>query len=136
MSKNGKVGLIIGAVAGGVASALGCLATVKAVKEIKNDLHDVTLVSPNGKNEVTVKRGSSNFAIGLTYIKLIATNENGKTCEISFLAGKNSNKVIFNWKDDDHLDFQLGDARCKQYCDVEFNEDDISMSYYLKKVEA
>ena len=134
MSKNGKLGLILGVVAGAVASAAGCLATVKAVKEIKSDLHEVTLVSPNGKNIVSVNSGSSNFAIGLTYVKLKAENENGKTCDISFLAGKNSNKIIFNWKDDEHLEFQLGDAKCKQYCDVSFGEDDIVMKYYLKKV--
>lgn len=134
MSTNGKLGLILGVAAGAVASVAGCLATVKAVKEIKNDLHEVTLVSPNGKNIVTVNRGSSNFAVGLTYVKLTAENENGKTCDISFLAGKNSNKVIFNWKDDEHLEFQLGDAKHKQYCDVAFNEEDIVMKYYLKKI--
>lgn len=134
MTNNGKIGLIAGVVAGAVASVAGCLATVKVVKEIKNDLQEVTLVSPNGKNIVTVNRGSSSFAIGLTYIKLKAENEEGKTCEISFLAGKNSNKIIFDWKDDDHLYFQLGDAKCKQYCDVTFAED-IKMVYYLKKIE-
>ena len=133
MSKNGNLGLILGVTAGAIASAAGCFATVKAVKEIKNDLHEVTLVSPNGKNIVSVNSGSSNFAVGLTYVKLKAENENGKTCEFSFLAGKNSNKVIFNWKDDEHLEFQLGDAKHKQYCDVSFNEDDIEMKYYLKK---
>lgn len=135
MSKNEKTGLIIGSIAAAVASVAGCLATVKAVKEIKEDLHEVALVSPSGKNMVSVNRGTSQFAIGLTYIKLKAENEEGKTCEMAFLAGKRSDKVIFNWKDDDHLDFQLGDERCKQYCDVIFGEDDISMTYYLKKIE-
>ena len=134
MSNNGKLGLIFGIAAGAVASVAGCLATVKAVKEIKSDLHEVTLVSPNGKNIVSVNSGSSDFAVGLTYVKLKAENEEGKTCELSFLAGKNSNKIIFNWKDDEHLEFQLGDTKCKQYCDVSFNEDDIVMKYYLKKV--
>ena len=135
MSSNGKFGTALGIVAGALISAVGCLATIKAVKEIKNDLQEVTLVSPNGNNTVTVSRGSSDFAVGLTYIKLKAENENGKTCEFSFLAGKNSNKVLFDWKDEDHLDFQLGDEKCKQYCDVSFAEDDITMKYYLKKTE-
>ena len=106
MTNSGKIGLIVSVAAGAVASIAGCLATVKVVKEIKNDLQEVTLVSPNGKNIVTVNRGSSKFAIGLTYIKLKAENEEGKTCEIKFLAGKNSNKIIFDWKDDEHLYFQ------------------------------
>lgn len=134
MTNNGKIGLIAGVVAGAVASVAGCLVTVKVVKEIKNDLQEVTLVSPNGKNIVTVNRGSSNFAIGLTYIKLKAENEEGKTCEMSFLAGNNSNKIIFDWKDDDHLYFQLGDAKHKQYCDVTFGEE-IKMVYSLKRIE-
>ena len=133
MNKNEKTGLIIGSIAAAVASVAGCLATIKAVKEIKEDLHEVALVSPSGNNMVSVNRGTS--AIGLTYIKLVAENESGKTCDMTFLAGKKSDKVIFNWKDDDHLDFQLGDERCKQYCDVIFGEDDISMTYYLKKIE-
>ena len=134
MNKNGKVGLITGLAAGAVASVAGCLATIKVIKEIKDDLQEVTLVSPNGKNIVTVNRGSSKFAIGLTYIKLKAENEEGKTCEISFIAGKNSNKIIFDWKDDEHFYFQLGDVKCKQYCDVTFAEE-IKMVYSLKKIE-
>ena len=135
MSSNGKFGTVVGVVAGALISAVGCLATIKAVKEIKNDLQEVTLVSPNGNNTVVVSRGSSDFAVGLTYIKLKAENESGKTCEFSFLAGKNSNKVLFDWKDDNHLDFQLGDEKCKQYCDVCFTDDNIAMKYYLKKNE-
>ena len=134
MNKNGKVGLITGLATGAVAAVAGCLATVKVVKEIKDDLQEVTLVSPNGKNIVTVNRGSSKFAFGLTYIKLKAENEEGKTCEIAFVAGKNSNKIIFDWKDDEHLYFQLGDVKCKQYCDVTF-EEEIKMVYSLKKIE-
>ena len=73
MNKNEKTGLIIGSIAAAVASVAGCLATIKAVKEIKEDLHEVALVSPSGNNMVSVNRGTS--AIGLTYIKLVAENE-------------------------------------------------------------
>lgn len=135
MAEKSRIGLILGAIAGAAASVAGCLATVKIVKEIKNDLQEVTLVSPSGKNIVTVNRGTSSSTVGITYIKLKAEDEDGRECELSFLAGKRSDKVSFSWRDDDHLDFQLGDEKHKQYCAVSFAGEDITMKYHLKKAE-
>jgi hypothetical protein len=132
MSK--KLGLILGTCIGAAVSIAGCLATLKAVKEIKNDLHEVTFVSPSGNNIVVVSRGSSDFTAGLTYIKLKAENEAGKDCEMSFLASRKSNKISANWKDDNHLDFLIGDEGRSQYCAVSFEEEDISMVYSIKKM--
>lgn len=134
MTQNGKIALAIGLCTGVAAAAVGCIAAFKIANEIKEDFHETTLISPNEKNFVTVKCGSSKFARGLTLVKVKAENEND-TCNISFLAGKNSNKISFNWKDDDHFEFYLGDGKVKQHCDVSFEGDDISMKYYLKKMK-
>lgn len=130
MTQNGKIALAIGLCTGVAAAAVGCIAAVKIVNEIKEDFHETTLISPNEKNFVTVKCGSSKFARGLTLVRVKAENEND-TCNISFLAGKNSNKISFNWKDDDHFEFHLGDGKVKQFCDVSFEGENIAMKYYL-----
>ena len=132
MTQNGKIALAIGIVTGVAAATVGCIAAFKIVNEIKEDFQETTLISPNEKNFVTVKCGSSKFARGLTLVKVKAENETD-TCNISFLAGKNSNKIRFNWKDDDHFEFHLGDGKVKQHCDVSFAGESISMKYSLKK---
>lgn len=134
MTQNGKIALAIGICTGVAATAIGCIAAVKIVNEIKEDFQETTLISPNEKNFVTVKCGTSKFAKGLTLVKVKAENDDD-TCNISFLAGKNSNKISFNWKDDDHFEFHLGDGKVKQHCDVSFAGESITMKYYLKKLK-
>ncbi len=128
----GIAGMILGITAGAIAASASCIAAVKVIKEIKNDNQETTMVSPNEKNFVTVTCGSSRFAKGLTLINVKAENEND-TCELSFLAGKSSNNISFNWDDDDHFSFYLGEGKVRKCCDISFEGQEIVMKYYLKK---
>ena len=128
----GIAGMVIGITTGVIAAASACFATVKIVQEIKKDSQETTMVSPNEKNFVTVKCGSSRLANGLTLINVKAENEND-TCEISFLAGKSANRISFNWKDDDHFSLYIGDGKTKKCCDISFEGEEINMVYYFKK---
>ncbi len=131
-TNKGIAGLIIGITAGALATAAGCYAAIKVVNEIKNDSQETTMVSPNEKNLVTVKCGSSNFAKGLTLIKVKAENEKDH-CEISFLAGKSAENISFCWMDDDHFEFYLGEGKKKKCCDISFSGEEIEMKYSMKK---
>ncbi len=134
MANNSKgiAGMVIGITAGAVAAAASCFAAFKVIKEIKNDNQETIMVSPNEKNFVTVRCGSSNLANGLTLIKVKAENENDH-CELSFLAGKSAEKISFNWLDDDHFKFYLGEGKAKKCCDISFEGEEIEIKYYLKK---
>ncbi|MGM9644538.1 MAG: hypothetical protein ACI3X1_05565 [Eubacteriales bacterium] len=131
-NKKGIAGMVIGITTGALAAASACLATIKIVQEIKKDNQETTMVSPNDKNFVTVRCGSSHFANGLTLIHVKAENENDN-CELSFLAGKSANSISFNWEDDDHFSLYIGDGKTKKCCDVSFEGEEINMEYYLKK---
>ena len=133
MAKNkGITGMVLGITAGAVAAAASCVAALKIFKEIKNDNQETTMVSPNEKNFVTVTCGSSHFANGLTRINVKAENENDD-CELSFLAGKDANHISFNWEDDDHFSFYLGEGAVKRCCDVSFDGEHIAIKHYVKK---
>ena len=130
---NGIVGMILGITAGVAAATAGGFAAFKVLKEIKNDSQETTMVSPNEKNYVTVTCGSSDFARGLTLVKVKAENENDH-CEISFLAGKNA-KISFNWKDDNNFELGIGGAKMfEKMCDVSFEGEEIMMKMYAKKL--
>ena len=131
-NKKGIAGMVIGITTGALAAASACLATIKIVQEIKKDNQETTMVSPNDKNFVTVRCGSSHFANGLTLIHVKAENENDN-CELSFLAGKSANSISFNWADDDHFSLLIGDGKTKKCCDISFEGEEINMVYYLKK---
>ena len=133
MAKNkGITGIILGVGAGAVAAAASCVAVFKIFNEIKSDNQETTMVSPNEKNFVTVTCGSSRFANGLTLINVKAENENDD-CELSFLAGKDANQISFNWVDDDHFSFFLGEGQIKKCCDVSFDGEEIVIKHYIKK---
>ena len=136
MAKTNKniAGIVLGITAGAVAAAASCFAVFKTFKEIKNDNQETTMVSPNEKNFVTVRCGSSHFANGLTLIHVKAENENDN-CELSFLAGKSANSISFNWEDDDHFSLYIGDGKTKKCCDISFEGEEINMVYYLKKTD-
>ncbi len=131
-NNKGITGLVLGITAGAAAAAASCVAAFKIFQEIKNDNQETTMISPNEKNFVTVTCGSSRFANGLTRINVKAENEKDN-CELSFLAGKDSNNISFNWEDDDHFSFYLGEGKLKKCCDVSFDGDEIVIKYYVKK---
>lgn len=129
--KNGLFGLILGITAGVAAATAGSLAAMKVVNEIKSDSHETTVVSPNEQNFVTVTYGSSDFAKGLTLVKVKAENESNN-CELSFLAGKEA-KMSFNWKDDDNFELGITDVKHEKICAVSFEGDEINMKLNAKK---
>lgn len=134
MNKKNVIGLAIGLAAGAAAAAAGYLATAKIVKEIKADLNDLELLSPEGNNKITLKCGVSDFAKGLAFVKVIAANENGEDeCKFSFLAGKSAKNASYEWVDNDHFEITVGEGKLKQCCDVDFSEDQICLSYYWQK---
>lgn len=131
-NKNGVTGLVLGITAGAFAAAASCFAAIKVVQEIKNDNQETTMVSPNEKNFVTVRCGSSHLAKGLTLIKVKAENDKD-TCELSFFAGNSASKISFNWQDDDNFSLYLGGDKGKKCCDISFEGDEIEINYHIKK---
>ncbi len=130
----GIAGMVIGITTGALAAAAAGFAAVKVVQEIKNDNQETTMVSPNEKNFVTVRCGSSHLAKGLTLIKIKAENDKD-SCELSFFTGKSANKISFNWKDDDNFMFYLGEGKSRKCCDISFEGEDIEINYHLKKAD-
>ncbi len=128
----GIAGMVIGITAGALAAAASCFAAFKVIKEIKNDNQETTMVSPNEKNFVTVRCGSSHLAKGLTLIKVKAENEKDH-CELSFLTGKSAERISFSWIDDDHFVLYHGEGKAKKCCDISFEGEEIEIKYYQKK---
>lgn len=128
--KNGLVGLIVGITAGVAAATAGSLAAVKVAKEIKEDSHETTIVSPNEDNLIRLICGSSSFAKGLTLIKVKAENGNDH-CDFTFMVGKNS-KISFNWVDNENCEVYISDNKIKRICNVSFGEE-IVMKIYAEK---
>lgn len=134
MNKKGIIGLVAGAVAGVAAVTAGIFATKKVVKEIKADLKDVELVSPEGNNKITLSCGASDFAKGLAMIKVFATTEDKEDdCKFSFLAGKRAESIKYDWADNDHFELTVGEGKIKQCCDVDFEGEEIIIYYYWMK---
>lgn len=129
---NGILGLVAGVATGVAAVAAGCFAAMKVAKEIKNDSQETTIISPNEKNYVTITCGSSQLAHGLTLVKINAENDIDK-CDLSFLVGKSANKISFVWKDENDLEFCIGDSNVKKICAVSFGEEKIEIKMHLKK---
>ena len=134
MNKKNVIGLAIGLAAGAAAVAAGYVATAKIVKEIKADLDDKEILSPEGNNKITLKCGVSDFAKGLAFVKVIAANENGEDeCKFSFLAGKGAKNAHYEWVDNDHFEITVGEGKLKQCCDVDFSGEQICLFYYWQK---
>lgn len=130
---NGSLGLIVGITAGIAAVAAGSFAAYKIANEIKKDSHETTIISPDERNYVTITCGSSDFARGLTLVKIKAENEKDE-CNLSFLVGKSANKISFAWENDDHLEFCIGDGKVKKICSVSFAGEEIEIKLYRKKI--
>ena len=135
MKKQGVIGLIVGITAGVAAAVAGGLATARIVKEIKSDLKDEKIVSPDGNNSVTLSCGASSFAKGITLIKVHAQTETiGDKCKFSFLVGnKSAQHINCEWMDNDHFELTEGEVKLKQCCDVDFGDEQITLMYYLCK---
>ena len=136
MKNQGILGIMVGVAAGVAAAVAGGLATAKVVKEIKSDLKSVDFASPNGDNIVSLKLGSSEFARGLSYVKVEAKIEDGEdSCDFVMLAGKNAGGLSCEWTDNEHCIVMIGEGKHKQRCDVDFTGEDIVISYYVQKTE-
>ena len=134
MKKKNVIGLVAGIAAGAAVAAAGYVATAKVVKEIKADLNDKEILSPEGNNKITLKCGISDFAKGLAFVKVIAANENGEDeCKFSFLAGKSAKNASYEWVDNDHFEITVGEGKLKQCCDVDFSGEQICLFYYWQK---
>ena len=136
MKKQGVIGLVVGIAAGVAAAVAGGLATAKVVKEIKNDIKDSELISPDGNNKITLSCGASDFAKGLTYIKINAKSEALEDeCKLSVLAGKKGAQSInCEWTDNEHFELTIGNGKLRQCCDVSFEDEQIVIYYYWVKI--
>lgn len=134
MKKQGVFGLVAGITLGVAAAVAGGIAAAKIVKEIKSDLEQTDFVSPNGDNIVTLNCGASDFANGLTLVKIEAYTENSNaSCNFSLLAGKNAGAFSCEWKDNEHFELLVGSKKRKQCCDVDFSGEKIVIGYYMNK---
>ena len=134
MKKFFVLGLLAGVAAGAAAAIAGKILVDKIVGEIKNDLDDYTFTSPDGSNSVTLSYGSSETAKGLTFVRVKATSEViDDDCKLIAFAGKADEMFYGEWSDNEHFKLLIGNGKCKQCCDVEFNQDAIVARYYLQK---
>ena len=131
--KKDNTRLIIGVAAGTLAAAAASYVTAKVVKEIKSDLKEVYFVSADGENIVSVTSGSSDFARGLTFIKVKAYKKSGgDECKFAFLSLTGG--ISCEWKDNENVEFFIGRGKNRPCCEIAFGGDDISLMYYLKKI--
>ena len=136
MKKNGLVGLIAGFVTGTAAAVAGTIAVRKVAGEIKDDMGQQIFPSPEGNNLVTLTRGTSETAKGLTLVKLTATSEDKEDeCRLKVLTKKGTRFLSGEWLDNDHFQLLIGNGKHKQCCDVSFDGDEIKAHYYLLKVK-
>lgn len=135
MKKQTVIGLIVGVTLGTAATIAGIITVRKIVKEIKNDLVEESFISPNGDNLVTLTYGSSDFARGLTFIKVRGMSEGGKDdCKLIAFAKRNSKLFSAEWADNEHFNLVIGNGKVKQHCDVSFEGRKINALYYLHKI--
>ena len=122
-------GLVIGAVVSTVA-----LTAVKVAKEIKSDVTKLDFASPNGQNLVGVELGSSDYAKGLTLVKIKAENSLGTDdCKFAFLA--RSKDIVCEWKDENNCEILAGNGKIKHFCTVCFEGGRIVLTYAFKGEE-
>ena len=135
MKKQTVIGLIVGVTLGTAATIAGIITVRKIVKEIKNDLVEESFISPNGDNLVTLTYGSSDFARGLTFIKVRGMSEGGKDdCKLIAFAKRNAKLFSAEWADNEHFNLVIGNGKVKQHCDVSFEGRKINALYYLHKI--
>ena len=131
MKKSTLFKLAIGIAAGAATAA----AVGKISKEIKNGLTVEEFDSPFGDNWVTVSRGSSKSAKGLTYIKVKAECDSKEdVCKMVFFAGKDA-EISGIWDGNTFFRLEVGSGKHRQHCDINFDEKEITAQYYPVKVE-
>ena len=134
MKRNNVFGIIAGIAAGAAAAIAGGIAAAKVVKEIKSDLNNFSFVSDDGKNIVTLTYGSSDFARGLTYVKVKASvEESDLNCKMIVFAIKKEEVFCGEWRDNENFKLWVGNGKRRQCCDVDFSGDEINMYYYIEK---
>ena len=134
MKKHAVAGMIVGFAAGAAAAIAGKIAVDKVVEEIKNGMEEQSFISPDGKNCVTVSYGASATAKGLTFIRVKAVSDMCEdTCKLALLTRKKPEILDTEWLDSDHFQFLVGTGKRKQCCDVKFEEERITATYYLVK---
>lgn len=122
-------------IAAGIALGAAAAAAVGKISgEMKSGLSEEEFVSPFGDNWVTVSRGSSETAKGLTYIKVRAECDSKEdVCKMFFLAGKNA-EISGEWEGNTFFRFAVGRGKHRQCCDINFDEKEITARYYPVKV--
>ena len=131
--KKDNTGLILGVAVGTLAAAAAACVTARVVKEVKSDLKEVYFVSANGENIVSITSGSSDFARGLTFIKVKAYKKSGgDECKFAFLSLTGG--ISCEWKDNENVEFFIGRGKNRPCCEIAFGGDDINLTYYLKKI--
>lgn len=136
MNKNTVLGAIAGFAVGATAAIMGKITVDKVVKEIKSEMSEQRFTSPEGDNFVTVSYGSSNTANGLTFIRIKAAFEpdnDDEACKLVMFTKKMPVTLEAQWTDNDNFKLLVGSGKRKQCCDISFEEDGISASYYLTK---
>ena len=132
MKKHGALGFIVGLTVG----VAGAVATAKVVNEIKNDFREKEFVSPNGNNTVMLKKGSSKFAGGLSYIRVCASKRQVRNeCKLSLIAGNNAKSISCEWEDNEHCLIIIGKGKVCQHVDIDFTGREIKIVYYWKKIK-
>lgn len=135
MKNHTLLGLAVGFVVGAATAVAGAVAVDKVSREIKEDLNEYSFTSPDCNNIVTLSKGSSETAKGLTVIKIKATTEGKEDeCKLVMLAGKNAEILSGEWTDNDHFELIVGKGKRLQCCDVSFDEEEIKALYYFKKI--
>ena len=137
MKKKTVIGICVGAAIGTAAAVAAAIAVNKIVKEIKADLNECSLTSPDGNNMVTLTYGSSKFAKGLTFIKVRASVESGNDdCKLVLFAKDSPELFSGEWNDNNNFRLLVGGGKRKQCCDVKFEDGKIMANYYWRKADA
>lgn len=136
MSVRGILKFAAGYTAGVMATVTGCSIADKVAKEIKNNMnHARTFVSPDGDHRVELFYGSSETAKGLTCIKIIVSSEQGHGCKLVVFARKRGDFVNAEceWSDNDRFCLLVGNGKRKQCWNVNFDGENVTAIYYLRK---
>ena len=130
-----KKSVLFGIAAGIAAAAVTAVAVKKISDEMKDDISEETFDSPFGDNWVTVSKGSSETAKGLTYVKVKAECDSKEdVCKLVFFTGKNA-EITGEWEDDEHFNLLVKCGKYNQCCDISFSEKEITAVQYPMKAE-
>ena len=139
MNKKVVLGIVAGVtgIAAGVAVGVAVKKVVDKISaEMESTQREVSFISPDGNNTITLIYGSSESAKGLTRICVIANTEGKEdSCKLFVFAKNSSTLFDSEWIDNDHFKLLIGSSNRKQCCDVTFVEGKITATYYLRKIQ-